>query len=159
GAHRLDRERPGARPGRVAAGAHRGAAGQLRLPEQVLHRRYEVLLSFGHPGGARGRDPQRGAQELPRARLPRLGPRGRDATAERRVLLPRDEHLAGHDRPQPRADSGEGRGPWLCRPLREDPAGRAPRREDAMTAPVATLRARVLPAAAGVAMVAVLAAG
>jgi D-alanine-D-alanine ligase len=53
---------------RAAADPHRGAAGQLRLPQQVFLRRDEVLL----PGGFRGeggRDPRRVAARLRRRRL------------------------------------------------------------------------------------------
>ena len=42
-AHRVD-----PRPTRAAADPHRGAAGQLRLPEQVFLRRHEVLLPVRH---------------------------------------------------------------------------------------------------------------
>jgi hypothetical protein len=53
----------------------------------------------------------RHAEELPRARLPRLGPRRRDAAPDGTYFVPRDEHLARHDRPQPGADRGARGGP------------------------------------------------
>ena len=54
------------------------------------------------------------AARLPRAGLPRLGPRRPDDARERPQALPaRDEHLAGHDRPLAGADVGPGRGHQL----------------------------------------------
>ena len=58
----------------------------------------QVLLPRGRARRGRGRDPQGRAEELPRARLPRLGARRRDAAPRRHVLVPRDEHVARHDR-------------------------------------------------------------
>jgi D-alanine-D-alanine ligase len=54
----------------AAAGAHRGAGRQLRLPEQVLHRRHEVLLP---------ERPARAAEETIRDLV--LAPRPRSAAA------------------------------------------------------------------------------
>ena len=45
--------------------------------------------------------------------------------ADGSVLVPRSEHVAGHDRPQPRADGGAAGGHVVRRPLRRDPARRA----------------------------------
>ena len=71
-AHRGDPRRRGA-----AADPHRGAAGQLRLPEQVLHRRHEVLLPVRAAGARRRRrSAARRAARVPTSLgCTRLGPR------------------------------------------------------------------------------------
>ena len=45
--------------------------------------------------------------------------------ARRHVLVPRSQHVAGHDAAQPGADGGETGGDVVCRPLRRNPARRA----------------------------------
>ena len=86
-------------------------AGQLRLPQQVLLRRDEVLLS--RAGCRRTQEREIRAASLAAFRI--VGCRGWGRLdlilqSRRLVPLPRGEHLAGDDRPFARADGGEGGG-------------------------------------------------
>ena len=66
-----------------------------------------------------------GAGRFRRRRLQRLGPAGPDPEERRLVFVPRGEHVAGDDRPQPGADGGAPGGHVVPRPVHRDPAGRA----------------------------------
>ena len=80
-------------------------------------RRDEVLLSERPPRREGAGDPRARSRRLRRRRLQRLGPAGPDPARRRHVLVPRGEHVARHDRTQPRADGGEAGGnvvPELC---------------------------------------------
>ena len=52
------------------------------------------------------------ARRVRHRRLQRLGPARPDPARRRHVLVPRGEHVARHDRPQPRADGGASRPAW-----------------------------------------------
>ena len=119
-AHRLDRQRA-----RAAADPHRGPAGELRLPQQILLRRDEVFLPERHSGGAGGRDPRQVARRVRRRRLQRLGPPRPDSAQRRLVFVPGGQHVAGDDGPQPGADGGARGGHVVSRPLHRDPEGGA----------------------------------
>ena len=110
---------------RAAAHPHRGAPGQLRLPQQVLLGRDEVLLPVRASGGGRAGDPRAVARGLRRRRLLRLGPPRPHPAGGRHLVVPRGEHVAGHDRAQPGADGGAPGGHELRRAVRRDPGGRA----------------------------------
>ena len=56
-------------------------------------------------------------------RVQRLGQARPDPARRRQLFVPRSEHVAGHDRPQPRADGGAAGGHVVRRPLRRDPGG------------------------------------
>ena len=96
---------------RAAADPHRGAAGQLRLPEQVFLRRHAVLLPGGHRRRRiEERDPREGAAALSTSSAAAAGAAlDLILRADGTLLVPRGEHLARHDRPQPGADGGEAR--------------------------------------------------
>ena len=69
----------GRRRARAAGDPHRRARGQLRLPEQVLHRRHRsTSCPSGLPDGEEAEIQRIVAGGLPRAGLPRLGPRRPD---------------------------------------------------------------------------------
>ncbi len=93
---------------RAAADPHRSARRQLRLPQQVLLRRDEVLLSLRPAGGEGARDPRRVARGVRHRRLQRLGSARPNPARRRLVLVPRGEHVTRHDRPFAGADGGEG---------------------------------------------------
>ena len=141
GVHRGRRgDLPGARRrrrrARAAGGPHRRARRRLRLPEQVLHRRRAATSARAACRADEEAEIQRiVAGRLPRARLPRLGPRRPDDPRQRPQALPaRDEHLARHDRPFAGADVGARRRHQLraaracsccaAATLRSDPARR-----------------------------------
>ena len=102
GADRVDPRRP-----RAAADPHRGAAGQLRLPQQVLLRRdasTSARAACRREGRARSRRSRSRRSTSSAAR----GWGRLDLILRRRRLVPvpRGEHVARHDRPQPGADGG-----------------------------------------------------
>ncbi len=107
----------------------------------------------------RGRDPRRGPALVPRARLPRMGARGRDGAPGRELQLPRIEHRAGHDGAQPRADRRARGGDRLRRALRAHPRRGEARLAGAGMSAAPALRSRILPAVAATAVIAALACG
>jgi hypothetical protein len=90
----------------AAADPNRGAAGQLRLSQQVLLRRDEVLLPVRAARGEGVRDSRGVARRVRRRRLSRLGPARSHSEAGRVVPVPRGEYVARHDRTFARADGG-----------------------------------------------------
>jgi D-alanine-D-alanine ligase len=79
----------------------------------------KYLVPCGLPPGEEERHPGAGAQGLPRAGLPRLGPGGRDDRRRHApALAAGDQHLARHDRPFAGADVGPRGRHQLRRPVR-----------------------------------------
>src|SRR5690606_8520862 len=91
-AHRGHPRRRGA-----AVDPHRAGRRVVRLPRQVHRRRHPVPVP-GPRWRRGGRDPRPRTARLPRRRVRRLGPRGRDARPRARPAADRGEHRAGHDR-------------------------------------------------------------
>jgi len=56
-------------------------------------------------------------------RRERVGPARPDPATRRHLVVPRAQHVAGHDRPQPRADGGASGRHRVSRPVRRDPPG------------------------------------
>ena len=100
--------------------------GQLRLPQQVLLRRHEVLLPVRAAATKEERDPQAlCARGLPRARLQRLGPPRPDAARRRPysfLEVNTSPGMTGHSLVPMAAKRGRH---VVRRPVRADPGGRA----------------------------------
>ena len=139
GVHRRRRgDLPGARRGRRArARCRSSASSRPRATTTTRTSTSPTTRSTSCPAACRPtrrREIQRiVARRLPRARLPRLGPRRPDAARRRPQALPaRDEHLARHDRPFAGADVGARGRHQLRGPL---PAAAGRRALDAARAP------------------------
>ena len=110
---------------RAAADPDRGAAGQLRLSQQVLLRRDEVLLSVRPARGEGARDPRRSLAAFDIVGCTRLGPARPHPAADgsfQFLEVNTSPGMTGHSLVPMAAKAG---GNVVPRPLRRDPARRA----------------------------------
>ena len=122
----------------VAAAGRRGtpARAELLRLRGALHARGDRLRRAGGSGArGGGRGPAPGGRRLRAARAARARPHRPDARRRRRAVAARGERGAGHDRHEPAAARGRGRGHGLRRARRVDPRGEPSAQ---LTSPLAT---------------------